>query len=243
MRLAAVDDGQEIAAVLRDADGTARRAADADIRRKILLVDRHMDAAILHEARAAADDEVHVLPAVAEVLLDHHRVADLHAAERIGRHAVHRDDDAICRDWRIVLADIRDAAAAHDVLTAVFIRARRAAVSAVVDDEAVRAALAVDAGHTDADAAHRDRAVIRDLAEDRRAVLAQAKRRTRVVRRADRLAVDLRHAEDVARRREVRGIDAGHAAGSGNDAADGLTSRDFPFCESRHETVARGVCR
>ena len=87
----------------------------------------------------------------------------------------------------------------------------------------------------------RDRAIIRDLVEDGRAILAQAEGRTRVVRRADRLTVHLRDAEDVAGRCEVRGIDARDAARSRDDAADGLTPRDPALGQGRHEAVARGV--
>ena len=203
---------------------------------------RDVRAAIRDEARADADDLRRIRPTASEVLLDLHAVAHAQAGENIGGRAVHGEHPTVRGNRRVAAdADGRDLAIHDRDFASVIIRARRLAIIFIVENEAVRAALCVDAADELRDAAGRNLAGIRDWPEDRLVVRPQADGAALDVRRADDRAVDLRHTDEVAvpvEERRVDGRDGVLAVGNRRELRE---SRHLAAAERRPPRVARGI--
>ena len=187
----------------RHAERRARRTSACDVGRKFLLRRRHMSDAVLDEHRACADDCRQALPRRTDRLRYTHSIADLHLREGVLRPAVHRDDEAVFRNWAVRRVDGSNPAASDDVLLSVFIRARRRSIVMIVNHETVLAALCIDAAHRPAPLAERHRSAVIDRAEICPAVGVKPHSTAPKVRRADNRAVQLQKTQNLAARCKI----------------------------------------
>ena len=168
-------------------------------------------------------------------------VGRLHLGEGVLRLAVHRDDEAVFRNWAVRQVDRSDPAASNNVLLSIFIRARRRAIVMIVNHETVLAALRIDAAHGPTSLAERHRSAVIDRAEICPAVSGKPHSTAPKVRRADDRAVQLQKAKNLAVRCKVGRIDRRVGPCHIRHRTDRSASRHSPLGEHRHGAIAGGI--